>query len=220
LNKNGRNIILFGPPGVGKGAQAGFLSHKYQLGLLSTGDAIRDEISRGTEAGLRVKEAVEAGSFADDKTVLNIVLSRIDQPSFQQGFVIDGFPRTVGQAVEFDRLLLDRDRHVDYAIFIVAPESVVLQRLGGRLICSGCGRTYHKQFHRPRLDGICDVCKDPIVSRHDDHPDVHKERLRTYHEKTAPLADYYLGREKLREINGDQTIGEVAAEIGRTINGG
>lgn len=219
MSTNGRNIILFGPPGVGKGAQAGFLSHKYRLGLLSTGDAIRDEIARGTGPGLRVKAAVEAGSFADDETVLNIVLSRIDQPSFRKGFVIDGFPRTVAQAEEFDRLLLDRDRHVDYALFIVAPESVVLQRLGGRLICSGCGRTYHKQFHRPRLDGICDVCKARIVSRHDDHPDVHKERLRTYHEKTAPLADYYRAKKKLREIDGNQTIEEVAAEIGRTING-
>lgn len=216
---NGRNIILFGPPGVGKGAQAQILSHRHHLSHLSTGEVIRNEIGRESPLGLRVKEAVSRGEFADDETVLGIVMSVIDQPEYQMGFVTDGFPRTVHQAVLFDDLLARRGRKVSFALFMEAPEETILTRLGGRRICANCGETYHKEFKRPRIHGICDTCKGKVVRRHDDNPTTHRDRLRTYYEKTLPLSEYYQKAGNLVIINGNQTVDEVAAEIEKTIYG-
>ena len=216
---NGRNIILFGPPGVGKGAQAQILSHRHHLSHLSTGEVIRNEIGRESPLGLRVKEAVSRGEFADDETVLGIVMSVIDRPEYQMGFVTDGFPRTVHQAEMFDDLLARRGRKVSYALFMEAPEETILTRLQGRRICASCGQTYHKEFKRPRIHGICDTCKGKVVRRHDDNPTVHRDRLRTYYEKTLPLSEYYRKTGNLVIINGNQTVDEVAAEIEKTIYG-
>lgn len=216
---NGRNIILFGPPGVGKGAQAQILSHHHHLSHLSTGEVIRNEIGRESPLGLRVKEAVSRGEFADDETVLGIVMSVIDQPEYQRGFVTDGFPRTVHQAELFDALLARRGRKVSFALFMEAPEETILKRLAGRRICASCGSTYHKEFKRPRIHGICDTCKGKVVRRHDDNPTTHRDRLRTYYEKTLPLSEYYRKAGNLVTINGNQTVDEVAAEIEKTIYG-
>ena len=217
---NGRNIILFGPPGVGKGAQAQILSHRYELPHLSTGDVIRDEIARQTPLGLRVKEAVNKGQFADDETVLGIVMSRIDLNAYARGFVMDGVPRTVRQAEMLDSLLHERGRRISYALFITAPEETILARLAGRRICSKCGQTYHKEFKRPKIHGICDVCFGKVVHRQDDSPEAHRDRLRTYAEKTLPLEVYYKGTGILVHVNGNQTVDEVAQEIRTAINGG
>jgi adenylate kinase len=217
---NGRNIILFGPPGVGKGAQAQILSHRYELPHLSTGEVIRDEIARETTLGLKVKDAVNQGQFADDETVLGIVMSRIDLPEYQRGFVMDGFPRTVRQAELLDKLLSGRGRKVSYALFISAPEATILQRLSGRRVCSKCGKTYHKEFNRPQIHGICDKpCFGKVVRRPDDTPEAHRDRLRTYAEKTLPLEQYYARSGNLVHINGDLTVEGVADEIRRAING-
>jgi adenylate kinase len=217
MQKSGRNIILFGPPGVGKGAQAQILSQTYHLKHLSTGDVIRDEIAKGTDLGLRVKEAVNRGEFADDETVLGIVMSRIDTPEYQNGFVMDGFPRTIRQAELFDQLLANRGKKVDFALFFSAPEETVLRRLAGRRICSSCGATYHEEFRRPRIPGVCDSCKGKVVKRHDDEPTTHRDRLRAYVQKTLPLAEYYRRKGVLVDINGDQSVESVAEQIQRTI---
>jgi adenylate kinase len=217
MKKNGLNLILFGPPGVGKGAQAQLLSYGHGIVHLSTGDVIRDEIARGTELGKRVRAAVGRGEFADDETVLGIVMSRVDLPEYANGFVIDGFPRTVRQAEMFDVLLADRERKVSHALFITAPEETILKRLAGRRICSKCGRTYHKEFRRPKIHGICDDCKSKVIRRHDDDPATHRERLRVYGEKTLPLADYYRRTGVLVEVDGDQSIEGVQQAIERAI---
>jgi adenylate kinase len=217
MKQNGLNLILFGPPGVGKGAQAQLLSYGHGIVHLSTGDVIRDEIARDTELGKRVREAVSHGDFADDETVLGIVISRVDLPEYASGFVIDGFPRTVRQAEMLDLLLADRERKISHALFITAPEKTILQRLGGRRICSKCGRTYHKEFRRPKIHGICDDCRSTVIRRHDDDPDTHRERLRIYSEKTLPLADYYRRTGVLVEVNGDQPIEAVHDEIERAV---
>lgn len=217
---NARNIILFGPPGVGKGAQAQILSHRYELPHLSTGEVIRDEISRETPLGLKMKDAVNHGQFADDETVLGIVMSRIDGPEYRRGFVMDGFPRNVRQAELLDKLLAERGRKVSYALFISAPEKTILERLAGRRICSKCGKTYHKEFNRPKIHGICDdPCFGKVVRRPDDTPEAHRDRLRTYAEKTLPLDKYYGRSGILVRINGDLTVDGVADEIRRAING-
>ena len=217
--QNGYNIVLFGPPGVGKGAQAELLSHRYGLCHLSTGAVIRDEITSGTPLGLKVKAAVSKGQFADDETVLGIVMSRIDDPKYKKGFVLDGFPRNVHQAEQLEKLLGERGRKVSSALLITAPEDTILARLTGRMICSQCGKTYHQLFHRPSIRGICDSCKGKVTQRHDDDPATHKERLRIYQEKTAPLAEYYEKADLLVRINGDQTLEAVASDIGAAVDG-
>jgi adenylate kinase len=217
VKQAGRNIILFGPPGVGKGAQATILGKRCGIVHLSTGDVIREEIAAGTELGRRVKESVGRGELADDQTVLGIVMARIDRPEFRSGFIMDGFPRTVRQAELFDELLRARDRRVDFALFIVAPEATVLKRLAGRLLCSRCGETYHQEFKRPRIDMVCDRCGEKVGRRHDDAPETHQERLRAYHEKTEPLQSHYRRTGVLVEIDGDRTIDEVAVQIARAI---
>jgi adenylate kinase len=217
MQRDYQGIVLFGPPGVGKGAQARDLSRRHGLVHLSTGDLIREEIRRGTGLGRRVKDAVDRGEFADDESVLGIVMARIDGPEFQDGFVMDGFPRNLRQAEMLDRLLEERDRRVTSAIFITAPDEVVLRRLAGRRVCAGCKATYHEEFSRSRTAGICDECGGKLERRHDDDPATHRERLLTYQRQTAPLAEYYQGAGLLRRVNGNQPIEQVGGEIDRIL---
>jgi adenylate kinase len=220
MEKPYRGIVLFGPPGVGKGAQAALMSKKYGLVQLSTGDAIREEIKKGTPLGCKVQDAVAKGLFADDETVLGIVMSKIDAPELRGGFIMDGFPRNTRQAEMFDKLLADRKRKVTHALFIVAPDEVVLGRLSGRLVCSKCGETYNEQSKRPKADGVCDKCGGPVVRRKDDDPKAQKERLVAYRAQTLPLEDYYRKAGVLRQVNGNQTIEAVSAEIKATVDQG
>ena len=213
MQRGYQGIVLFGPPGVGKGAQASILSRSRGLVHLSTGDLIRDEIRRGTRLGIRVRDAVNRGEFADDETVLGIVMARIDRPEFQDGFVMDGFPRNIRQAELLDSLLAERGLRVACAVFITAADEIVLQRLAGRRVCSRCRTTYHEQFRRSKTEGICDDCGGVLERRHDDDPVTHRERLLTYHRQTEPLAEYYKRTGIIRTVDGDQTIDRVAIEI-------
>ena len=164
-----------------------------------------------------MKEAVDRGQFADDQTVLKIVMSSIDRPEFKGGFVMDGFPRNVSQAKMFDNLLADRGRKVNLALLINAPDSVVLRRLAGRLVCSKCGETYNRQGRKPKARGLCDRCQGPVARRPDDQPKVQRARIEVYHDQTAPLEEYYRRQGVLQEVNGNQTIEEVAADISKII---
>jgi adenylate kinase len=220
MASTGQNIILFGPPGVGKGAQANLMSARRGLVHLSTGDVLRDEIARGTELGRRIEEVIRRGEYADDETVIAIILSRLDRPEYAPGFVMDGFPRTIHQAERFDALLAERDRQVDHAVFVKAEEETILRRLGGRLVCQGCGQTYHREFRPPRQTGRCDRCGGEVVRRHDDDPATHRERLRTYLERTQPLVEYYRGRGLLREVDGEGSIEEVAERVEEALRAG
>jgi len=213
MQQDYQGIVLFGPPRVGKGVQAGIPGRRQGLPHLSTGEVIREEIRQGTELGKRVDEAVSRGAFADDDLVLGIVMSRIDRPEFRSGFVMDGFPRNVPQARMLDDLLAERGLRVSCALFISAPDEVVLRRLLGRRICSRCQNDYHEEFKRPKQAGICDLCGGAVKRRHDDDPATHRERLATYHRQTEPLWEYYERAGLLRRINGDQAIEKVAKEI-------
>lgn len=213
------NIILFGPPGVGKGVQARALVETEALGYLSTGDAIRDEIRRGTAVGERLEALVRSGRFADDATVLKIVASRLDGDDFRRGFIMDGFPRTVRQAELFDRMLRERGRQVDVALFLRASEATILARLSGRLVCSACGWLYHSAFNRPRVAERCDVCGGSVVRRHDDDPETHRRRLDIYTRETAPLEEYYRRAGVLVYIDGERSAREVAATVQRAVHG-
>ena len=218
MKENYKGLVMFGPPGVGKGVQAKILASKYGLGHLSTGEIIRDEIKRGTEIGKRVQEAVSRGGFADDETVLALVMGRIDRPELRKGFIMDGFPRNLPQAEMFDRLLEERGRKVSQVIFLTASDDVVLKRLSGRLVCSSCGATYHEEAKRTKVEGVCDVCRGNVVRRKDDDPATQRERLRIYRIETVPLADYYGRAGTLRKVNGEGTIDQVAKEIAKFID--
>ncbi|MGH9363302.1 MAG: adenylate kinase [Thermoanaerobaculia bacterium] len=219
MHRGYQGVVLFGPPGVGKGAQAAMLSRRRGLVHLSTGELIREEIRLGTALGRKLKDAVSRGEFADDEVVLGIVMSRIDRPEFHDGFVMDGFPRNLRQANRLDELLAARGLKVTAALFITAPDEVVLRRLAGRRVCSRCRATYHEEFQRSRTLGICDACGGPLERRHDDDPATHRDRLRTYRLQTAPLADYYQRTGVLREVDGNQSIESVSAEIARILAG-
>ena len=214
-----KHIVLFGPPGVGKGAQAELLSQRYGLSHLSTGELIRAEINEGTPLGLKVKEAVERGEFADDETVLGIIMDKIDLPEFTAGFLLDGFPRTVVQAERLDELLTERNKAVDCALFFDAPHDVIIERLSGRRVCSGCGATYHDRFKRPRVEGVCDVCQKPVIQRQDDSADVYRTRLEAYQKRTEdPLRNLYQNAGVIIEIDANQPIDDVAEQVSKILD--
>ena len=216
--KSGRNIILFGPPGVGKGVQAKVLIKEEALAYLSTGDAIRDEIRRRTPIGKRLEELTARGSFADDETVLDIVASRLDGKDFRFGFIMDGFPRTVRQAEMFDRMLEARGRRVDVALFLRASMETILARLSGRLVCRRCGLSYHSAFRRPRVDDVCDSCGGTVARRKDDDSEVLRRRLDIYTKETAPLEEYYRRSSVLARVDGGLSVAEVAVRIRRAVH--
>ena len=213
-----KHIVLFGPPGVGKGAQAELLSQRYGLSHLSTGELIRAEINEGTPLGLKVKEAVERGEFADDETVLGIIMDKIDLPKFTAGFLLDGFPRTVVQAERLDELLTERNKAVDCALFFDAPHDVLIERLSGRRVCSGCGATYHDKFKRPQVEGVCDACQKPVIQRQDDSTDVYRTRLEAYQERTDPLRNLYQNAGVIIEIDANQPIDGVAEQVSKIVD--
>lgn len=213
METNGRNIVLIGSPGVGKGVQAERLSSREGIPHLSTGALIRDEIARGSALGAQVRKRVERGGFVDDETILALVSLQLGLPGFQRGFVMDGFPRTLSQAEKFDYLLEGQGRRVNFAINIDAPEDVIRRRLTGRLVCSECERSYHVEFQPPVVEGVCDVCRGAVDRRPDDSAEVHRKRILVFRELTRPVLDYYRERGVLVEVDGSPGIEAVAQEI-------
>ena len=213
MKAHDRNIILFGSPGVGKGAQADLLSRREAIPHLSTGDLLRDEIARGSDVGRRVQREIDRGRFADDETVLGLVAERIDQPAFQRGFVLDGFPRTPEQAESLDELLRARGRQVSLAILIDAEEETILRRLGGRLVCASCRATFHCEFRPPARPGACDQCGQRLVRRPDDAPEYCRERLRIFFRRTRPVLEHYRARGLLARVDGESEVREVSGQI-------
>ncbi len=198
------NIVLLGPPGVGKGTYAKRLSELLGLPHISTGDMLRDEIKRGTPLGQRVREYVESGKLVPDEIMIEVIKERLSREDCRKGYILDGFPRTIPQAEALDRI-----SHVDVVFNFVAPKEVIIDRLSGRLICRRCGAIYHKKYHPPKKPGICDICGGPLYQREDDRPEVIERRLEVYHQQTAPLIDYYRRRGLLVEIDASKGIDEV-----------
>ncbi len=207
-----RVVVLIGPPGVGKGAQARLLAARDGLAHLSMGDALRDEIARDTPLGSRIRAALDAGCFADDEAVVDLVRGRLAQ-RLRRGFVLDGFPRSLPQAAELERLVDDVGARLEAAILLDIPERVALARLEGRRVCSQCSATYHVAWRRPRHGGICDRCGARLARRPDDAPDVQRRRLATYSRVTQPLIEYYEQRGLLRRVDADQSIQSVGRRI-------
>ena len=206
-------LILLGPPGAGKGTQAKRLEDRYNIVQISTGDMLRAAIRGGTPEGQRARAIVERGELVPDALISDLVGARLGQPDMQGGFILDGFPRTVGQAEYLDRTLAGSGRSVDVVVNIVVPERTITARLGGRRVCPSCGATYQVAFQPPKIEGVCDACGGRLERRADDAEDVVRGRLEVYARQTAPVLEHYRAAGVLREVDGVGTPAEVSGRI-------
>lgn len=213
------NIVFFGPPGVGKGVQAARLSERRGMVHFSMGAALREEISEGTGLGETIREALARGEFASDETVLAVLEKHLDRNGPVTGLILDGFPRTISQARKLERMLRERGGELSRVLLLDASSDTLLERLTGRLLCSHCGKTYHKLFKVPGREGICDGCGGGLSRREDDCESVQLERLSTYRYLTEPLTGFYQDRGLLDVIDGSGSIEEVSKRIDRSLGG-
>ena len=207
------DLILFGPPGAGKGTQAERLRSDFQLPFISTGEMLRANVKDGTELGRRAQEYMDAGELVPDDLIVAMVADRLLRDDAQDGFILDGFPRTIEQAEALDKQLADLGRRVTAALLIDVPDDEVVRRLAGRRVCVKAGHNYHVDFDPPKHDAVCDQDGSRLIQRDDDQPEVIRNRLRVYHEKTAPLIDYYDEQGLMRRIDGTRPPAEVHDHI-------
>ena len=202
-------IIMLGAPGAGKGTQAKKIAEKYQIPHISTGDIFRANIKGGTELGMKAKTFMDQGMLVPDEITIGMLMDRIGQEDCINGYVLDGFPRTIPQAESLTKALAERGEKVDYAINVDVPDENIINRMSGRRACLGCGATYHITFNPPVKEGICDTCGQELVLRDDDKPETVKKRLDVYHQQTQPLIDYYKNADVLAEVDGTQPMDAV-----------
>ncbi len=207
------NIIFLGPPGAGKGTQAKILVEKYGIPQISTGDMLREHVKKGTELGKKAKEYMDKGQLVPDEIILSMVKERLSQPDAQKGFILDGFPRTVAQAEALDKMLEEMGRRIEFVLALIVPDDELVERLTGRRTCKNCGMMYHIKFKPPKVDNKCDVCGGELYQRPDDNEETVRNRLKVYHESTAPLIEYYKKKGVLFEIDGTKSIEEITQEI-------
>lgn len=206
-------IIMLGAPGAGKGTQAKMIADKYGVPHISTGDIFRANIKNGTELGMEAKKYMDQGLLVPDELTVRILLDRVAQDDCKNGYVLDGFPRTIPQAEVLDSELTKLGDHIDYAINVDVPDENIVKRMSGRRACLTCGATYHIEHVPPKKEGICDVCGSELVLRDDDKPEPVKNRLNVYHEQTQPLIDFYTEKGVLKTVDGTVPMEEVFAAI-------
>lgn len=206
-------IVMLGAPGAGKGTQAVNIAKEYGIPHISTGDIFRANIKNQTELGMKAKSYMDKGALVPDDITIGMLLDRIVDNDCRNGFVLDGFPRTIPQAESLKAALSLQDAKIDHAVDIEVPDEVITNRMGGRRSCPKCGGTYHIVYNPPKKEGICDNCGTELVQRADDKPETVQERLRTYHEQTQPLIDFYRNEGVLTEVDGTKKPEEVLADI-------
>ena len=206
-------IIMLGAPGAGKGTQAKQIADKYSIPHISTGDIFRANLKAGTELGKKAKEYMDQGLLVPDELTCDLVMDRIGQDDCKNGFVLDGFPRTIPQAEALDAALAKINEKMDYAIDVDVPDENIVNRMSGRRACLNCGATYHIVSIPTKVEGICDRCGEKVVLRDDDQPETVKKRLNVYHEQTQPLIDYYKKQDILRTVDGTQPMEQVFGAI-------
>ncbi len=206
-------LILLGAPGAGKGTQAEIISEKYNIPTISTGNIIRAALKNGTEMGLKAKSYIDAGNLVPDDVVIGIIKERLAEDDCENGFILDGFPRTIPQAEALDKM----NFNIDYALSIEVADSEIVKRMSGRRVCEKCGASYHTEFKKPAKDGICNVCEGKLVIRKDDEPETVMNRLNVYHEQTEPLKDYYAKAGKLLTVEGQQEVKDTTALVLRAL---
>lgn len=202
-------IIMLGAPGAGKGTQAKMIADKYQIPHISTGDIFRANIKNGTELGKEAKKYMDQGLLVPDELTVKILLDRVAQDDCKNGYVLDGFPRTIPQAEVLEEALTKLGDKIDYAINVEVPDENIVKRMGGRRACVNCGATYHIEHVPPKKEGICDNCGSELILRDDDKPETVKNRLSVYHKQTQPLIDFYNGKGVLRTVDGTVDMKDV-----------
>ncbi len=208
------NLILLGPPGAGKGTQSKLLERKFGLKQLSSGDMLRAAVSNETPVGTKAKSYMDQGALVPDQIVVDVVFEHLTGLNNGNGFILDGFPRTVEQAEALDRWLGEHGGQIDRVVVIDVADDRLVDRIAGRYTCAKCGEGYHDSFKLPKMDGVCDVCgSHEFKRRADDRPETVKNRLATYHEQTAPLIDYYSAQGKVAPIDGEASIETVSGQI-------
>lgn len=206
-------LVIFGPPGVGKGTQATRVATRYGLAHISTGDTLRQTIRSGSPLGLELRSYLDKGLLAPDLLVADIIERRLIQPDCRPGFILDGFPRTLAQAYTLDSLLKKRRLLLDATFFLDAEDDVIIERISGRRTCPHCGRSFHVTFAPPRVDGVCDADGEELVQRPDDEPVAVRKRLEVYNEETAPLREYFDRQGLLVSVDGTQSADAVESAI-------
>jgi len=206
-------IVLLGPPGAGKGTQAKRIAEKYCLPHISTGDIFRKNIKNKTILGIKAQEYIDKGQLVPDDITAAIVEERINEKDCSNGFLLDGFPRTVNQAEALTHILNRMNKKLDYVIDIAIAEEVLIDRMSGRRVCMSCGTSYHVKYNPPSVEGLCDVCGSRLILRDDDKTETIVKRLEVYKNQTAPLIDYYKSLDLLYSVDGNQDIEQVFEDI-------
>ena len=206
-------IIMLGAPGAGKGTQAKKIAEKYSIPHISTGDIFRANIKNGTELGKKAKTYMDQGLLVPDELTCDLVVDRIQQADAVNGYVLDGFPRTIPQAECLTEALTKLGSAIDFAIDVDVPDENIVARMSGRRACLKCGATYHIAYAAPKTEGVCDVCGEALVLRDDDKPETVQKRLTVYHDQTQPLIDYYTAKGVLKTVDGTKKLDEVFQEI-------
>ena len=207
------NLMVFGAPGAGKGTQAKFLVEKYKIPQISTGDMLRAAIVEKTAMGLEAKRYMDAGELVPDSTIIGIIEERLAKEDCKNGFILDGFPRTLAQAEALDELLKKQGKKIDKVLSFEVPDELIISRIAGRRVCPKCGASYHIEFNPPKIEGVCDECGTKLITRKDDNADTVKNRLSNYHSQTAPLVDFYKDRGVFVQIDGSQKLEKVTQDM-------
>jgi adenylate kinase len=206
-------IVLFGPPGAGKGTQAKFLSEEFNIPHISTGDILRENVRKGTALGIKAKSYMDKGELVPDQLLNDLVRSRLEEPDTKKGFLLDGYPRTIPQAKALDEIMDDLNRKLSAVVNIDVGTGALVKRLSGRRICRSCGASYHVSFNPPKVKDTCDTCAGELYQRADDTEEAIKNRLAVYKKQTQPVLDYYKKKGVLVDIDGDREIEEVKADV-------
>jgi len=219
MTQEPRYIVLLGPPASGKGTQAAQLREALKLPHVASGDLFRENLKHETELGRKAKSFMDRGELVPDDITIAMVMERLSRPDCAAGALLDGFPRTIAQAEALDEALVAQGRKISVVPNIAVPDDVLVERVGGRRICRTCGEAYHVQFNPPKQPGVCDKDGGELYQRDDDRPETVRKRLQVYWKQTSPLIDYYRGQGVLVEINGDQSIQAVQADLRAAVIG-
>ena len=206
-------IVMLGAPGAGKGTQAERIADKYQIPHISTGDIFRANIKAGTELGKKAKSYMDQGLLVPDSLTVDLLLDQVGQADCKDGYILDGFPRTIPQAESLKKALSDKGEALDFAVNVDVPDENIVARMSGRRACPKCGATYHIAYAAPKKEGVCDKCGAELILRDDDKPETVANRLKVYHDQTQPLIDYYTKENILHTVDGTQDMEKVFADI-------
>ena len=207
------NLMLFGAPGAGKGTQAKFLIEKYNIPQISTGDILRAAIVDKTDMGMEAKNFMDAGKLVPDSTIIGIIKDRLAQADCKDGFILDGFPRTLGQAEALTQLMETMKISLDKVISLNVPDELIVGRITGRRVCSGCGASFHVEFNPSKKEGVCDYCEGELTIRKDDNEETVKSRLASYHEQTTPLIEFYTKMGLFIQLDGTKDVADVTSDM-------